>query len=111
MALLTAQAVSAAGTTPSAITPSASDTISGGDIGTRGCVLRVITTGTATNVEIVDPGTTALGNPGTETPVACPSTGTRMILVSPKAVNLATGLATVTFSGALTGVTAELYRL
>lgn len=111
MALLTAQSIVAAGTTPSAITPSASDTISVNDIGTRGCALRVITTGTATNVTVTDPGTTALGNAGSASAVACPSTGTRMILISPAAVNAATGLATVTFSGALTGVTAELYRL
>lgn len=110
MALLTAQSILAAGTTPSAITPSASDTISGADVGVNGAVLRVITTGTSTNVTISDPGTTALGNPGTATAVACPGTGVRMIRISPSAVNQTSGLVTVTASGALTGVTYELYR-
>lgn len=111
MALLTAQSIVVAGTTPSSITPSASDTINANDIGTRGCALRVITTGTSTNVTVSDPGTTPLGNAGSASAVACPSTGVRMIYISPSAVNQATGVATVTFSGALTGVTAELYRL
>jgi hypothetical protein len=110
MALLTAQSVVAAGTTPAPITPTASDTISANDLA-RGALLRVITTGTSTNVSVADPGTTPSSNPGTVTAVACPSTGVRMIFVPPTAVASATGVATVTASGALTGVTYELYRL
>lgn len=110
MALLTAQSIVAAGTTPSAITPSASDTISASDIGERGCVLRVITTGTASNITIQDPGTTALGNAGTEVAIAAPATGARMVLIPKAAVDAATGLATVT-SSSQTGMTYELYRL
>jgi hypothetical protein len=111
MALITVQSVVSTGTTPSAITPTASDTISGNDvIPGGGVVLRVITTGTLTNVSVLDPTVTGLGNPGTVTAVACPATGVRMILVPPAAVNAATGVATVTFSGALTGVTYEAYK-
>jgi len=110
VALYTIQAVVAAGTTPAVITPTASDTISVSDLTNRGVILRVITTGTATNVQVVDPTLTDLGNAYNPTPVACPATGVRMIYVSPLAVNQATGLATVTFSGALTGVTVEAYR-
>jgi hypothetical protein len=108
MALVSPQSVVTTGTTPSAITPSASDTIPGSTAGPNGWFLRVITTGTATNVSVLDPGFTALSNPGTVTAVAAPSTGVRMILVPRGAIN-SSGVVTVTFSGALTGVTYELY--
>lgn len=110
MALRTAQSIVSTGTTPSAFTPSASDTIASSDFGVQGVILRVITTGTSTNVAVQDPNSTALGNPGTVTAVAAPATGVRMVLIPSAAVNSSTGLATVTFSGALTGVTCELYR-
>jgi len=106
-----AQSVLTTGTTPGPFTPTASDTIAAGDIiPGGGCVLRVVTTGTATNVAVLDPNNTAQGNPGTVTPVACPSTGVRYILVPVTAVNNSTGVATVTFSGALTGVTYDLIK-
>lgn len=110
MALQASQAILPAGTTPSAITPSASDTIAAGSFGSSGVAMRVITTGTATNVATLDPNVTALGNPGTVTAVAAPATGVRMVLIPVSAINQSTGVATVTFSGALTGVTYELYR-
>lgn len=110
MAAVTAQSIVTTGTTPSAITPSTSDTIAAGQFGATGCIMRVITTGTTTNVAVLDPGRTALGNPGTVTALAAPATGVRMLLIPASAVDQATGLATVTFSGALTGVTYELYR-
>jgi hypothetical protein len=110
MTLNAAQSVLTTGTTPAPYTPTASDTISGNDvIPGGGCVLRVVTTGTATNVAVLDPGLTAQGNPGTVTPVACPSTGVRYILVPTSAVN-SSGVATVTFSGALTGVTYDIVK-
>lgn len=110
MALQASQAILPAGTTPSAITPSASDTIAAGSFGQSGVAMRVITTGTATNVAVQDPGVTPSGNPGTVTAVAAPATGVRMILIPVSAISQSTGVATVTFSGALTGVTYELYR-
>jgi hypothetical protein len=51
---------------------------------------------------------TPQGNPGTVTAVACPTTGVRYIS-SRRAVNRH-GVATVTFSGALTGVTYDLIK-
>jgi hypothetical protein len=108
VALQPAQTVLATGTTPSAITPTASDTIAAGSFGPNGVYLRVITTGTSTNVAVLDPGFSPSSNPGTVTPVAAPATGVRMILVPRTAIN-SSGVATVTFSGALTGVTYELY--
>jgi hypothetical protein len=112
MAAVTTQSLStAAFTTPTAITPSASDTIAEGQFGTNGVILRVITTGTLTNVSVTDPGTTALGNAGTSASLATPATGVRMLQIPRSAINPSTLNATVTFSGALTGVTYELYRI
>lgn len=108
MTLQTPQSVVTTGTTPAPITPTASDTFPAGSFGPNGVYLRVITTGTATNVSVLDPGFTASSNPGTVTAVAAPATGVRMVLVPRSAIN-SSGVATVTFSGALTGVTYEIY--
>jgi hypothetical protein len=105
------QSIVPAGTTPVPITPTASDTFPESAFGQQGLALRVITTGTATNAATLDPGSTPQGNPGTVTAVACPATGSRMVLVPRSAINPATAVATVTFSGALTGVTYEMYRI
>lgn len=111
MTLNAAQSVVTTGTTPAPYTPTASDTISANDIiPGGGCVLRVVTTGTATNVSVNDPNLTAQGNAGTVVPVACPATGVRYILVPVSAVNPSTGVATVLFSGALTGVTYDIVK-
>lgn len=111
MTLNAAQSVVTTGTTPAPFTPTASDTISGNDIiPGGGCVLRVVTTGTATNVAVLDPNSTTQGNPGTVTAVACPATGVRYILVPVAAVAQPSNVATVTFSGALTGVTYDLIK-
>lgn len=110
MTLNAAQSVLLTGTTPAPFTPTSSDTISGNDIiPGGGAVLRVITTGTATTVSIQDPNPTAQGNPGAVTGVTCPSTGVRYILVPVTAVSSA-NVATVLFSGALTGVTYDLIK-
>jgi hypothetical protein len=111
MTLQVSQAAVITGTTPSALTPAASDTIAENSFGPSGLIARIITTGTATDVAITDPGTTAQGNPGTVTAVTMPATGVRMLKIPRSAINQATGLATVTFSGARTGVTYELYRI
>lgn len=112
MALQASSTVSAGAlSTPAAITPTASDTIAAGSFGPAGVLLRVITTGTATNVVVLDPGGTASGNPGTPPTLAAPATGVRETLIPLGAISPTTGLATVTFSGALTGVTYELKRV
>lgn len=114
MAALTSQSIVQTGTTPAVITPAAgspgSDTIASGQFGPTGCVLRVITTGTASNISVLDPGTTDLGNPGTVTALAAPATGVRMLFIPLAAINMATGNATVT-SSSQTGLTYELYRV
>lgn len=111
MTLQVSQSILQAGTTPAALTPQATDTIAEGSFGSNGLAARIITTGTATNVATLDPNTTALGNAGTVVALAAPSTGARMLLIPRSAINPATGLASLTFSGALTGVTYELYRI
>lgn len=110
MTLQVSQSVVATGTTPAALTPAATDTIAEGSFGPAGLYARVITTGTATNVTVQDPNLTVLGNAGTPVAVAAPATGVRMIFIPRSAVNPATGVASVDFSGARTGVTYELYR-
>jgi hypothetical protein len=111
MAAVTTQSLTAAAlTTPSAITPAAADTITSGQFGSNGVICRVITTGTATTVTITDPDTTDLGNTATPASLVCPATGSRMFFIPPAAINTS-GVATLNFSGALTGVTYELYRV
>lgn len=112
MALYTTAASVPAGvlTTPDTFTPTASDTFGAGCFGQQGMRLDIITTGTATNVSVADPGFTPSSNAGTAPSLAAPATGRRFVLVPLSAINPATGVATVTFSGALTGVTAEKSR-
>lgn len=107
MALLPVQSILQAGTTPAAQTPSASDTIAAGSFGAQGVAMRVITTGTASNISVVDPTTTGLGNAGTLVPLAAPATGVRMLFVPRAAIN-SSGVATIT-SSSQTGLTYELY--
>lgn len=110
MTLQVSQSVASTGTTPAPLTPAATDTIAAGSFGPNGLYARIITTGTATNVAVLDPNSTVQGNPGTVTPLAAPATGVRMLFIPVTAVNASTGVASLTFSGALTGVTYELYR-
>jgi hypothetical protein len=107
MALLAVQSVVSTGTTPVPITPTASDTIPGSTAGPNGWFLRVITTGTASNISVLDPGFTPQSNPGTVTPLAAPGTGVRMLLIPRAAIN-SSGVVTVT-SSSQTGLTYELY--
>lgn len=109
MAAMASQSILAAGTTPTPITPTASDTIAQNQFGPNGCILRCITTGTPSNIQVLDPNTTALGNPGTVSNIVLPSTGSRMIKVPSAAINQSTQVATVT-SSSQTGLTYELYQ-
>jgi len=105
-----APAISAgAFTTPAPITPQTTETFAQGCFGTQGMRMRIKTTGTLTNVTVLDPGQTPSSNPGAPAAQPTPATGERELLVPNSAVNPATGLATVTFSS-ITGVTYEIYR-
>jgi hypothetical protein len=104
---LTAPVAAGAAVTPT--TPTASDTISVTLLGEAGCNLRVQTTGTLTNLTISDAGLTPAGNAPPASAVAMSATQIKVIYISPKRADLTTGLVTLTASGALTGVTYELY--
>lgn len=111
MTAQSSQKPSGTAATPTALTPAASDTIAEAQFGRTGLLMRVITTGTATDVAVSDPGRTASGNAGTVVAQTMPSTGSRVIRIPRSAINGDTGNATVTFSGARTGVTYELWQI
>jgi hypothetical protein len=110
MTLQTPQSITTTAAAPVPITPTASDTVPAGSFGPNGVLMRVITTGTTTNVTVLDPGFSPMSNAGTAFVQAMPATGVRNILIPAGAIN-SSGVATVTFSGALTGITYELYRI
>lgn len=99
MALLTATHPTAAGATYTPAAVAASDTIAAADLGTSGAYL-VITNGGGSpdTVTISDSGLTPAGNPATPGTVSVAATAAKAIFISPRAVNAATGLVTVTHS-------------
>lgn len=111
MALQVSQGLTTTAAAPVPLTPSATETIAFGSFGSQGVYIRVITTGTATTVTTLDPGATPINNPGAPVGQVMPATGARQWLVPVAAVNPTTGVASVTFTGALTGVTYELTRV
>jgi hypothetical protein len=104
------QQPTAAGITPTALTPASTDTVLDGQFGPAGVYVRITTTSTLTNFSVSDPTTSGLGNAGTVTPVSVPSGSTRKFFVPRAAISLANGYATFNFS-ATTGVTYELDRV
>ena len=98
-------------TTPAALTPAATDTIARSQFGSTGVLIRIITTGTATTLTVSDPTTTDLGNVGTLASQTAPATGSRYAFIPLAAINPANDLATLNWSGALTGVTYEAIRV
>jgi hypothetical protein len=99
MALLTATRPTAAGVayTPAAV--SASDTISGNDLGSLGAYLVIINGGASPdNVTVSDSSFTPAGNAGTTVANAVANATSEVMYISPKAVNPSTNLVTVTHS-------------
>lgn len=110
MALIAAQAITLAGLNPVLTLPTASDTVVGGD----NVFLWIKTTGTATTLTV--PGQIASNfgqvSPTTDLTVVCPSTGDRLIgplNANRGLINQNTGLVTLNYSGALTGVTSGAF--
>jgi len=102
---------SGAFTTPAPLTPATTDTIAESSFGPNGLHALVITTGTLTNVTVLDPGiTSGMGYAGTVPSLAGTATGHRVVVIPRAAINPATGLATITFSS-VTGVTYYLFRV
>jgi hypothetical protein len=98
-------------TTPTALTPAATDTISQDSFGPNGLIMFVVTTGTTTDVTVLDPTVTGVGYAGTVPTLTGTATGHRAITIPKTAIAPSTGLATVTFSGARTGVSYYLMRI
>ena len=98
-------------TTPTPLTPAATDTISEASFGPNGLLMFVVTTGTTTNVTVLDPTVSDLGYAGTVPTLTGTATGHRMVTIPRSAINPATQLASVTFSGALTGVSYYLVKV
>jgi hypothetical protein len=115
MTLQVSQSVNAPGagtlTTPTALTPAATDTISQDSFGPNGLLMVLVTTGTTTNVTVLDPGVTPQGYAGTVPTLTGTATGHRALVIPRTAINPSTGLASITFSGALTGVSYYLFRI
>ena len=97
-------------TTPTALTPAATDTISQDSFGPTGLIMFVVTTGTTTDVTVLDPTVTQQGYAGTVPTLTGTATGHRAIFIPRTAISPTTNVATVTFSGARTGVTYYLFR-
>jgi len=98
-------------TTPAALTPAATDTISADSFGPNGLIMFVVTTGTTTDVTVLDPTLTQQGYAGTVPSLVGTATGHRAVFIPRTAINYATGVASVTFSGARTGVTYYLLKV
>ena len=100
MALLTSTRPVAGGTTIAGAAVSASDTISGSDLGSLGAYYIVTNgSGGSINVTVSDSGLTPANNPATTTAVAVPNSTSKAFFISPKQVNPSTNLVTVTHSG------------
>lgn len=98
-------------TTPTPLTPAASDTFDLSSFGPNGLQLFIVTTGTTTDVTVLDPTVTQVGYAGTVPTLTGTATGHRALFVPRDAVSRSTGLATITFSGARTGVTYYAFRV
>lgn len=108
MAALSLTVPVTAGATVTPTTPTASDTIALAVLGDAGCILRVQTAGTLSNLTISDAGLTPAGNTTAATAVAMSATQVKAIFISPKRADTATGLVTIT-SSSQTAMTYELY--
>jgi hypothetical protein len=97
--------------TPTALTPAASDTISADSFGPNGLIMLVLTTGTQTDVTVLDPTVSDMNYAGTVPTLTGTATGHRMVTIPRAAISPVTNVATVTFSGARTGVTYYLIRI
>lgn len=111
MAQITMQNLPAAGLVPSTVAASG-----GGDYvvparadDDRGFLMVTNGGGSPINVTIADPGTTAAGNSGSPTAVAVAASATKLIALSPGAINPANGQIAITYS-AVTSVTVAYVR-
>lgn len=112
MALLALQNIQAAG---SVVTTSSAavggDTVAPASYSDDRCFLQVTNGGgSSINVTISDPGKTAAGNSGTTAPVAVAAAATKVIALNPGAIDPATGLVSISYSGVTSVTVAALRR-
>lgn len=99
MAALTATQPTAAGATYALAAVSASDTISQAQLGSNGAYLIVTNGGGSPDtVAISDGGSTPAGNAGASSGGSVTNATSKVFYISPRAVNLSTGVVTVTHS-------------
>lgn len=112
MAQLTLQVIPAAGLAPATVAASVGgDTVAPTSNIDDRCMLQVTNGGgSSINVTINDPGVTGAGNPGTATPIAVAAAATKLIALPPGAINTATGLISISYSGVTTVTVAALRR-
>lgn len=93
-------------------TPGGPDTIDGAAVATGTVFLRVKNSNAATrDVTIVDPGLTPLGLPNPDrTVTVAATTGDVSIPVPPACIDPASGLVTITYSPATTGLSVKAIR-
>lgn len=103
--------------TPAGFTPSTQAAAVGGDtVQPSGpnddrCMLQVTNGGgSSINVTINDPGLTPAGNAGSPVVVAVAAAATKLIALPPGAINPATGLISISYSGVTTVTVAALRR-
>lgn len=103
MALISPQAIAVTGTSPVFTAPTATDTIAPRDRG----VLLIRTTGTLTTATFTIPGNTTFAQANPDVAVTTGATDVKAVPMAPylAAADPTTGLVSVGFSGALTGVT------
>lgn len=106
MALITATAISVAGTEPTLAAVNASDTVAADDT----MWLHVNNGGGgAITVTISDGGSTPAGNPASTTAHSVPAGAARLFPLTARTNDSSTGLTTITYSGT-TSVTAAVFR-
>lgn len=99
MAALTATTPVSTGVTYAGAAVSSSDTISATQLGAYGAYLVVINAGASPDtVAISDSGSTPAGNAGTSSGGSVTNATSKVFYISPRAVNVSTGLVTVTHS-------------
>lgn len=111
MGALAATTPTRAGTVSAGAAVAASDTIAASIVGSKGCLLEIIN-GNASpdSMTISDAGSSPAGTPVTSYAASVTNATAKVFFISPKQVDLSTGVVTVTHSVTST-VTYKLYPL
>lgn len=112
MALLALQTIKAAGLVPTTTAAAGGgDTVQLAQTNDDRTLLQVTNgAGTSMTVTVADSGVTGAGNPATVTPITVAAGATCLVPLNPAAVNLATGLISITYSAVTTVTVAAIRR-